>query len=148
MALSKWISSGVIALVGLSASAPAHALSCDEILNMVRVNVPASIVVQTMENSGSRFTSDDVRCLVNGGAPDEVIEVARNLAGGSSAPAPAAPSPSAPADDDEPAGFDRESMLAGDINEIGEDESSDSPAKLDAIIDAYKAKSTSRRRKV
>jgi TolA-binding protein len=138
MTFKKWIPCSMVALAGLLASTPAYALSCDEILNMVKVNVPSSIVVQTMENSGTRFTADDLRCLVNGGAPEDVIDVARNLVD-SSTPTPSAPRPSAPAED-EPQGFDSASMLAGDINEIAEDSGDSSPAKLDAIIAAYKSK--------
>lgn len=60
-------------------SPSAHALSCEEIMNMVNVNVPASIVVQTIDDAGQQFSSDDVRCLTNEGAPAEVIAAAKAL---------------------------------------------------------------------
>ena len=75
-------------VMALLVSANAWALSCDEILNMVRVNVPSNIVIQTMENSGTKFTSADVTCLSNGGAPADVVNVARNLAGSGSDASP------------------------------------------------------------
>ncbi len=60
-------------------SPDASALSCDEILNMVTVNVPTNIVVQTMQDSGDQFSQDELRCLSDGGAPSEVIEQARRM---------------------------------------------------------------------
>ena len=67
MKTSLFVRAGVFSLALLSSS-PAWALSCDEIMNMVNVNVPANIIVQTMESSGEVFTSDAVRCLVNNAA--------------------------------------------------------------------------------
>lgn len=66
-------------LLGLALlwSPSAHALSCSEIMNMVNVNVPTEIVVQTIEGSGEKFTSDDVRCLTNEGAPAQVVAAAK-----------------------------------------------------------------------
>lgn len=68
--------------VGLSVPQSAWALSCAEIMNMVNVNVPVPIVVQTIEDSGEQFTTDDVRCLVNEGAPSEVVSAAKKLMAG------------------------------------------------------------------
>jgi tetratricopeptide (TPR) repeat protein len=69
-------------LLGLSFATDAHALSCEEIMNMVNVNVPVPIVVQTIEDSGEQFSVDEVRCLQNEGAPGEVIDAAKALMAG------------------------------------------------------------------
>ena len=60
-----------------TASSDAQALSCDEIMNMVNVNVPANIIVQTMEDSGDQFTNEEIKCLSAAGAPDEVVTTAK-----------------------------------------------------------------------
>ena len=54
--------------LGLTSS-EAQALSCDEIMNMVNVNVPTNIVVQTMRDSGDQFGTTEVQCLESQGAP-------------------------------------------------------------------------------
>lgn len=74
-------------VLGLFTTRDAWALSCDEIMNMVSVNVPVEIVVAAIEDSGDQFTSADIRCLVDGGAPNEVVAVAKRMA---QASAPAA----------------------------------------------------------
>ena len=70
---------GLACFVGLTLSGDAWALSCEEIMNMVNVNVPTSIIVQTMEDSGETFSNDDIRCLLNEGAPDEVVKTAKSM---------------------------------------------------------------------
>ena len=62
----------------------ANALSCQEIMNMVNVNVPTAIVVQTIQDSGDQFSSADIRCLINEGAPDEITAAAKKLLAGAS----------------------------------------------------------------
>jgi tetratricopeptide (TPR) repeat protein len=57
----------------------ARASFCDDTMNMVNVNVPIPIVVQTIQDSGNQLTQDDIRCLVNAGAPAEVVAAARKL---------------------------------------------------------------------
>ena len=61
-------------LVGLLAlRAPdARAISCDEVSNMVSVNVPEDIVIQTMRDSGTTFTEADVACLQKAGVSQRV----------------------------------------------------------------------------
>jgi tetratricopeptide (TPR) repeat protein len=71
---------GFLSLVTLAVSQDAHALSCDEIMNMVNVNVPVHIVTQTMKDSGQQFTANDIRCLVRQGAPEDVLSAAKSLA--------------------------------------------------------------------
>ena len=75
----------LVAAAALTAPSVSYALSCDEIMNMVNVNVPTNIVVQTMKDSGEQFTGDDVSCLQKEGAPDEVVAAAKSMV---SAPEP------------------------------------------------------------
>jgi TolA-binding protein len=78
---------------------PAFALSCDEVMNMVNVNVPTSIVVQTLTESGEKFNADFVRCLVNEGAPDEVVGAAKQQMAAAAAPSEDAGTDDTPAQD-------------------------------------------------
>jgi tetratricopeptide (TPR) repeat protein len=87
MKLTRIATASLAALLGLSFATDAHALSCEEIMNMVNVNVPVPIVVQTIEDSGEQFSVDEVRCLQNEGAPSEVLAAAKTLMAGSE-PAP------------------------------------------------------------
>ena len=87
MKLSRLCTASLAALLGLSFATDAYALSCEEIMNMVNVNVPVPIVVQTIEDSGEQFSVDEVRCLQNEGAPGDVIAAAKALMAGSE-PAP------------------------------------------------------------
>jgi tetratricopeptide (TPR) repeat protein len=123
----------------LFVSTPAYALSCDEILNMANVHVPSNIIIQTMENSGSKFTEDDVRCLSEGGAPADIVNVARNLAGGSTGPVPvpSAPVDTTPADDDP--GFNNASTLGAGIDDT-EEAGGNSPARVEQLVEHYRNK--------
>lgn len=73
-------------LLLLAFATPAHALACNEVVNMVDVNVPESIIIQTLEESGDSFTADFVRCLTNEGAPDAVVAAVKRLIAKNSAP--------------------------------------------------------------
>jgi hypothetical protein len=64
-------------VVMLGFSANAHALSCDDIMNLVKYGVPTSSILQTMK--GNRFSEEDVRCLVSKGAPAEVVAKAASM---------------------------------------------------------------------
>jgi tetratricopeptide (TPR) repeat protein len=79
-----------LGLVGLAltVSGDALALSCDEIMNMVNVNVPTNIVVQTMEDSGEQFTNDEIKCLISAGAPDDVVTTAKKMSAAAAEPDP------------------------------------------------------------
>jgi hypothetical protein len=79
-------------LVGLLAlAAPdAWAISCDEVANMVSVNVPEDIIVQTMRDSGTTFTDADIACLQKAGVSQRVMDQARAMLPKAEAPAPAA----------------------------------------------------------
>ena len=101
-----------LALIGLSNSA--YALNCDEIMNMVSVNVPTNIVVQTMKDSGDQFTPDEIACLQRGGAPTEVLNQARSMA------ASGAPERNTVPDDQEEQPSSRRSSLEQDSDDISE----------------------------
>lgn len=65
--------------LALVAPTAAHALSCDEIMNMVEVNVPENIVVMTVKDSGEQFSADEVKCLEDRGAPAAVVTQAKSM---------------------------------------------------------------------
>ncbi|HJN73596.1 MAG TPA: hypothetical protein QGF58_06635 [Myxococcota bacterium] len=78
---------GALALgAALFSSSDAWALGCDEIMNMVNVNVPTSIVVQTMDDSGEQFTNEEIRCLINEGAPEDVVKTAKKMSAAAAKP--------------------------------------------------------------
>jgi len=77
-----------LCLVPLTASA----ITCDEITNMVKVNVPSNIVVSTIQSSGTRFTPADISCLQAAGMPADVVGAAQAQAAAAAAPVPS-PSP-------------------------------------------------------
>ncbi len=134
-------------------SGSAYALSCSEIMNMVNVNVPASIVVQTIDESGEEFSSDDLRCLTNEGAPSEVIAAVKARMQATSAPKeePVVPAENTRArgggnssfEDDEAVGDTKGkggSSLRDLPEEGGEEDKGRDPEKLDDAITAYNAK--------
>ncbi|MFZ5477146.1 MAG: hypothetical protein ACOZNI_10260 [Myxococcota bacterium] len=130
----------------------AHALTCEEIMNMVNVNVPTAIVVQTIEDSGDRYSSDDVRCLTNEGAPPEVVAAAKGMMKSSAAPVEEAP----PAEEEEEesgggSDFDRAEGIGDrtsgrqprDLEDRGgdeEEETGSDPGVIKKIQDAADAK--------
>ena len=58
---------------------PAWAIDCEQIMGMLGAGVDSQIVVQTMQASGANYKPDEIQCLAEGGAPEEVIEAARAL---------------------------------------------------------------------
>jgi len=94
MKITRVLPFPVVLLAAVAGSQNAYALSCEEIMNMVNVNVPTNIVVQTIKDSGETFSADDVRCLTNEGAPAEVVSAAKATM---SSGAPADETPTAPA---------------------------------------------------
>jgi hypothetical protein len=133
-----------LALAGsMFVSTNAHAaLSCTEIINMVSVNVPSQIIVQTMEGSGTQFTSADVQCLSEGGASADIVTAARGMMASA---APAAPT-AAPAAVAPTSAFDSAETL-GDSLPVGEvaTETSSGCSQLDNLIKAYRAKKSTDR---
>ncbi|MFH1467583.1 MAG: hypothetical protein ABIO70_24570 [Pseudomonadota bacterium] len=78
----------------------ALALTCDEIAAMAGAGAPVSVVVQTIEASGTLFDPDDLACLAARGLPPEVLAAARAHARDEALGLDAAPgaAPSAPPD--------------------------------------------------
>ncbi|GDX78427.1 hypothetical protein LBMAG42_02380 [Deltaproteobacteria bacterium] len=140
-------------LLLLAFATPAHALTCDEVMNMVNVNVPEAIVIQTLEESGESFTADFVRCLTNEGAPDAVVASVKKQIAKNSAPKEEEAAPEAEEkpvtkkeaskksfDEDEEVGTksSKKSKLV-DKDDGSSDEGKD-PEKLDDAVRQYKAK--------
>jgi tetratricopeptide (TPR) repeat protein len=142
---------GAVVAGTLLAPSLARAVTCDEVINMTTLNIPTDIVIQTIRSAA---TPPDPACLQSKGAPAEVIEVARQMAGGGTtaaarppgpapAPQPAAPSPSI-------GSFDDEETLGGDTFDLGGGGSADvdeadeptggGPAELEQAIELYRAK--------
>ena len=78
MTRTRFLVPSLATLLAVVVSPAAHALSCDEIMNMVEVNVPENIVVATIKDSGDQFSSDEVGCLEDRGAPAAVVSQAKS----------------------------------------------------------------------
>ncbi|MFT6142402.1 MAG: hypothetical protein ACJATT_000792 [Myxococcota bacterium] len=77
-------------LAGLSVATSAQAeLACDEIMTMVGYGIGDSVIIQAMQSAGGGYTSEQVLCLVEGGAPGPVLAAAQAMQGGSAAAPPA-----------------------------------------------------------
>ncbi|MEL6345000.1 MAG: hypothetical protein AAFV53_17915 [Myxococcota bacterium] len=68
-----------LTLAALVIPRPAAAISCDEIVEMLNVNIPPNIVITTMADSGDQLTREEIKCLVDNGAPPEVLQQARRM---------------------------------------------------------------------
>jgi tetratricopeptide (TPR) repeat protein len=130
--------------LGLTSS-EAQALSCDEIMNMVNVNVPTNIVVQTMRDSGDQFGTTEVQCLESQGAPGAVVAQAKRMSGAAEQAAEPAPAPTRDtrrgmeADDDIIGARGRRKSAYDDLPEDGERRSAD-PERIKLAIKQLKAK--------
>jgi len=144
-----------VLLGSVFASSEALALSCDEIMNMVSANVPTHIVVQTMEDSGETFSADEIRCLVNQGAPQEVVQTAKKMGAKAEDSEPvraAEPEKQRPQrkqdefDDDEELGADSRRSSRDDYQDLPEEgqrrplSKSDCETQVDDAVDALKAR--------
>ncbi len=78
MSFLKRICRATIPLALLIAPAVASAMTCDDVMNMVSVNVPDEIVINTMKGSGTKFTTADVQCLQERGAPPTIVSAAQS----------------------------------------------------------------------
>jgi len=135
----------------LLAPTAASAMSCDDIMGMVQVQIPSAIVVETMKSSGG-VSEDVLQCLTTKGAPPEVLAQAKAMSSGAAvaapkpttaAPAPA-PAPSSKFDEEETLGGDALDVgtgpAAADDAEAGEPDTGGGPAEIEAAIEAYRAK--------
>ena len=133
-----------LALIGLSftAAAPALAVDCAAIMQMVDVGVPSPTIISTMKGSSHTYTAADVTCLQDKGAPADVVATAQQMAG-ASAPAPAAPAPVPAAPSAAPSAFDSASSLGADLGgDLGEEEmdAGGGPQIVEELIANYRAK--------
>lgn len=136
--------SGLGALALLAASPEASAITCTEIMAMVSVNVPSNIVVTTMDASGTRFSAAELKCLVDKGAPPDIIAAAARLSLDSGTPAPAPVNTPTPPPTPTPAPLDDPEMEAETVRsptslDSEEDDDSSGPARLNELVKFYKA---------
>lgn len=138
MAGHRYIARLALMGLGLGLSSQARAMSCDEIMEMVRVNVPTALVVQTMEASGQKFDEATIACLQEQQAPAEVLGAAQKMAavkvvtpaGGTAAEGAAAPAGSS---------FDDDDMLGAGLPEEEEPSSAGDPAQIQQAIELSRA---------
>jgi len=137
-----------IGLLGILAAAAAPqaeaALGCKDIMNMVNVSVPENIVVQTIEDSGDKFTDEDVSCLRSNGAPGAVIAAVEGQMAASNvdtAPVDVAPPPPTDEwDDDDALGGGRtRTDDGGDLTDGDEVDEGRSPQVIEDAIELYRA---------
>jgi TolA-binding protein len=124
-------------------SSQSWAVGCEDIIKMLGVNVPVNIVKDTMENSGTLYTADDIRCLAEKGAPDMILQAARKMAA-TEAPKAADKKPAETKTEDKPkSSFDNADELGSDLPEEDtgdEDTVSDNPRIVEELIRLYRAK--------
>lgn len=139
----------------LLAPTAASAMSCDDIMGMVQVQIPSAIVVDTMKSSGG-ISADVLQCLTTKGAPPEVLAQAKAMSSGAAVAAPKptstatspnpapAPAPSSTFDNEETLGgaaFDvGPGAAAADDAEAAEPDTGGGPAEIEMAIEAYRAK--------
>lgn len=74
-------------LLALSLPAQAWAVTCDELMNMVKVNVPMEIIVGGLRGTAGPFDYVTYDCLIKAGAPTPVLNEFRRFI----APKPSGP---------------------------------------------------------
>jgi len=129
-------------LVALFTAAPAAALDCEGVMNMVEHGVDPDVVAQAME--AYKYSADDIRCLYNAGAPDAIIDKARSLASSESTTPEPEPSTEPEPELEPSSSFDNTDTLGGDSlgDDVGSDESLEpaGPEKLEKYIRDYRTK--------
>lgn len=134
-----------LVLAALALPRPAAAITCDEIMNMVAVNVPVNIVVQTMRDSGDTFDDADIACLRDRGAPAEIMAQAeRQKASDEPMPMPEeedVPMPSSSFDEDEDITSGRRTTTKPAEVDLSDGPStSGAPPTIEDAISEYQAK--------
>ena len=123
--------------IGFSSNAYAG-ITCEEIMNLVGYNIAPTVIIDTMKNSGSTFSSADIQCLKDKGAPAEVLAQAQSMSSAPSAPevSPTAPEPVRPSIDSD------EDMMGGSQGGTLQDqgESGDDPEDIKQAIKLLRAK--------
>lgn len=140
MTTTRRLVPSIVAGLSLLVGSPAWAgMSCDDIMNLVSVNVPTNVVVDTIASSGSTFDTADIKCLVDKGAPPEILAQASKMLKASE-PAPSE-DPLSEEEEAEDAFESTEALPSGGdlfTEEPAESGSAD-PADLEAFIRDYKA---------
>jgi len=139
------IPASLLSIVSL-VSGNAWALSCDEIMNMVEVNVPTNIVVMTVKDSGEQFTAEEIKCLQSKGAPEAVLNQAKAMSA-ASAPtetrAPKTPEKATKSNaldsDEDVIGTKSSKKKIEDLPEQGSEEGED-PDAIKQAINLFRAK--------
>ncbi len=128
-------------------SRQAAALSCDDIMGMVNLNVPADVVAQTMKSSGASFSAADIACLTSAGAPAEVVAQAQRQAAVAAEPTPITrpstePPPSTMDDDEDITSrrITREPSTKEDVDLSDGPTTSGAPAAVEDAINEYQSK--------
>lgn len=129
---------------------PAAALSCDDIMNMVNMNVPADVVATTMKASGDSYAPDVIDCLKRGGAPAEVLaqaqrqaavtETARPVSKPTTTTTPTNPSTMSTDDDLGSRRITRTPTGKNDVDLSEGPSTSGAPAEIEDAINEYQAK--------
>jgi len=142
----------MVTLLAILMAPQAHALSCDDIVKMLEMNLPTESVVDEVKNSGTTYTQADVRCLSSADAPAEVLSAVKASMGSGERPRSAAPASSE--EPDSRSAFDRADTLGTGTSGAGkgrgreledqggseEGEGDSDPDKLASAIKAYNAK--------
>jgi hypothetical protein len=136
---------GLALLVGT----PAWAVDCEQIVGMLGAGVPANIVAQTMESSGANYKPEEIQCLAENGAPEEVLATARKLKAAETPDIPQAPPPGEEDDDEDQLPTNAFEAADNDLDDIGTDlsdlpeegdDGTADPRQVQELIQLFRAK--------
>lgn len=138
--MKRFFPQTIIGLVLTCWSQQAAAVSCEDLMKMVNLNINPDIILSTMQSSGKNYTTEDIECLQDGGAPETIINQAKKMAG-SSQRAPE-PESNRDSDDDDPKGIDDEEEIniQRSSDDFSEDSTGNDPSELKQAIKLYQAK--------
>ncbi len=135
--LLRWSTrSALVASLWMAAGSAEAAGPCDNILQMLRVNVPVDVIVDNMRSY--ELTEDDLKCLVDGEAPEEILAAAREQL--PEVEAPEAPAAEEQVEEAPPASrFETTETIGDDFDESEEEATAAGSAELEQYINDYKA---------
>ena len=138
--MKRFFPQTIIGIVLTCWSQQAAAVSCEDLMKMVNLNINPDIILSTMQSSGKTYTTEDIECLQDGGAPDSIVNQAKKMAR-SSQRAPE-PEPTRDSDDDKPGGIDDEEEIniQRSSNDFSEDNTGNDRSQLKQAIKLYQAK--------
>lgn len=138
-----------VAGVAFMVGTPAWAIDCEQIMGMLGAGVDTQIVVQTMQASGANYKPDEIQCLAEAGAPEDVIEAARSLKAIEEPTGPENRTSTEGGDGGEATGGDALDKADGGMGAIGGDltdlpeegeQSGADPRVIQELIQLYRAK--------